>query len=186
LDDEVFKLTFPFTDLLFSLAFLKSQFSDLLGILLQQFFSLQQSSLQFIFPLQQSSSNTFPSAIHFAFSNSFCLQQFFSLQQSISLQKAYLHPKNQKAKTKIQKAFLIKKLKAKSFMSSFSESFTPSGKQGGAAVLGQECDIVTGETCIPASLNINNLGKAAVLNFPVLWLGLCQSQPTDKNLRKSN
>jgi hypothetical protein len=48
-------------------------------------------------------------------------------------------------------------------LSSFSESFIPSGKQGGAAVLGKGCDIVTGETCITASLNINNLGKAAEL-----------------------
>jgi hypothetical protein len=46
---------------------------------------------------------------------------------------------------------------------SFSESFTHSGKQGGAAVLRKGHDIVTGETCIPASLNVNNLGEAAVL-----------------------
>jgi hypothetical protein len=42
-------------------------------------------------------------------------------------------------------------------------------------------DIVTGETCIPASLNANNLGDAAVLLFPVCWPGLCHSRPTDKS-----
>jgi hypothetical protein len=25
-----------------------------------------------------------------------------------------------------------------------------------------------------------------ILHFPLLWLGMCQSQPTDKHLRKSN
>jgi hypothetical protein len=46
--------------------------------------------------------------------------------------------------------------------------------------------MVRGETCIPASLNVNNLGEAAVLHFPRSWLGLCQSQPTEKHLRKSS
>jgi hypothetical protein len=42
-------------------------------------------------------------------------------------------------------------------------SFSKSGKQGGgAAVLGEGHDIVTRESCIPTSLNLN-LGKAAVL-----------------------
>jgi hypothetical protein len=68
-------------------------------------------------------------------------------------------------------------------MSTFRRYFIPSGKQGGAAVLGEGHDIVTGETCVPASLNVNNL-EAAVLHFPLPWLGLCQSQPTD-NLRKN-
>jgi hypothetical protein len=53
-------------------------------------------------------------------------------------------------------------------MSSFSESFLPSGKQGGAVVLREWHDIVTGETCIPATLNFNNLGEAAVLHIPLL------------------
>jgi hypothetical protein len=53
-------------------------------------------------------------------------------------------------------------------------------------VLREGCDIVTGETCVPASLNVNNLGEGAVLHFPLLWPGLCQSQPTDKHLRKSS
>jgi hypothetical protein len=35
-------------------------------------------------------------------------------------------------------------------------------------VLWEGRDIVTGETCIPASLNVNNLGEAAVLNIPLL------------------
>jgi hypothetical protein len=48
-----------------------------------------------------------------------------------------------------------------------SESFISSGKQGGGAtVLPEGRDIVTRETyIIPTSLNINNLGKAAVLHF---------------------
>jgi hypothetical protein len=29
----------------------------------------------------------------------------------------------------------------------------------------EECDIVTRETCVPTSLNINNLRKAAVVHF---------------------
>jgi hypothetical protein len=66
-------------------------------------------------------------------------------------------------------------------MSSFRKSFISSGKQGGAVVLREGCDIVTGETFVPASLNVNNLGEAAVL-----WPGLCQSQLTDKHLRKSS
>jgi hypothetical protein len=38
-----------------------------------------------------------------------------------------------------------------------------SGKQDGAAVLGEGHDNATGETCIPAFANVNNLGEAAVL-----------------------
>jgi hypothetical protein len=39
-------------------------------------------------------------------------------------------------------------------------------KQGGrATVLGEGGDTVTRETCVPTSLNLNNLGKAAVLHF---------------------
>jgi hypothetical protein len=71
-------------------------------------------------------------------------------------------------------------------VSSFSESFIHSGKQGGAVVLKEGHDIVAGETCIPASLNVKNLVEAAVLHFPLLWLGMCQSQATDKHLRKSS
>jgi hypothetical protein len=51
-------------------------------------------------------------------------------------------------------------------VSSFSESFISSGKQGGGVtVLEEGRDIITRETCIPASLNVNNLGKAVVLHF---------------------
>jgi hypothetical protein len=51
-------------------------------------------------------------------------------------------------------------------MSYFNKSFISSGKQGGGAtVLGDRSDIVRRETCVPTSLNINNLGKAAVLHF---------------------
>jgi hypothetical protein len=56
----------------------------------------------------------------------------------------------------------------KTLLSSFGDSFISSGKQGnGATVLWEGRDIVTRETCIPTSLNINNLGKAAVLHFVV-------------------
>jgi hypothetical protein len=53
-------------------------------------------------------------------------------------------------------------------------------------VLEEGCDTVIGKTCVPDSLNVNNLGEAVVLYFRLLWPGLCQSQPTDKHLRKSN
>jgi hypothetical protein len=57
-------------------------------------------------------------------------------------------------------------------MSFFSKSFISSGKQeGGATVLGEEHDTVTRETCIPTSLNINNLGKAAVLHLASFFCG---------------
>jgi hypothetical protein len=52
-------------------------------------------------------------------------------------------------------------------VSSISESFIISDKQGEAGVLREGCDILTGETCVPASLNVNNLGEAAVLHFPL-------------------
>jgi hypothetical protein len=65
----------------------------------------------------------------------------------------------------------------------FSESFASSGKQeGGATVLWEGHDIVTKETCFPASLNVNNLGKAAMLHFvspSLLRLGPCHTQPVD-------
>jgi hypothetical protein len=77
----------------------------------------------------------------------------------------------------------IKKPHQKTLVSSFNQSFISSGKQGGrATVLGEGRDIVTGETCVPTSLNINNLGKVAVLYFALrslLWLGPCQTQPVD-------
>jgi hypothetical protein len=48
----------------------------------------------------------------------------------------------------------------------FSELFIYGGEQGGGAtVLGEGCDIVTGENCDCYSLNVNILGKAAVLPF---------------------
>jgi hypothetical protein len=54
----------------------------------------------------------------------------------------------------------------KSLKSSFSESFISSGKQeGGAIVLGEGHHNVTRGTCVSASLNINNLGKAAELHL---------------------
>jgi hypothetical protein len=47
-------------------------------------------------------------------------------------------------------------------VSSFRESFI---QRSGARVLREGHDIVTRETCVPTSLNISNLGKAAVLQF---------------------
>jgi hypothetical protein len=58
--------------------------------------------------------------------------------------------------------------------------FINRGKQGGAEALGEERDIVTGETCGPTSLN-TSLGDAAVLLFSVSWPGLCLSWPTDES-----
>jgi hypothetical protein len=54
----------------------------------------------------------------------------------------------------------------KNLLPSFSESFISSGKQGGGAtVLREGHNTVTREACIPTSLNVTNLGKAAVLHF---------------------
>jgi hypothetical protein len=118
------------------------------------------------------------------FTNPFPFSNFFPFQKPPT-------PKSQKPKAKRQKqkpqskSPQSKKPKSKSLVSSFSESFISSGKQGGAVVLREGCDIVTGETCIPASLKVNSLGEAAVLHFPLLWPG-STNQPTDKHLRESN
>jgi hypothetical protein len=45
------------------------------------------------------------------------------------------------------------KVKGKNPLFLLQGSFINSRKQGGAAVLGEGLDIVTGETCIPAALN---------------------------------
>jgi hypothetical protein len=50
----------------------------------------------------------------------------------------------------------------------------PSGKQGGGAAVLREG---RGETCVPASLNINNLGKAAELHFPFLLSSMAGAVP---------
>jgi hypothetical protein len=55
-------------------------------------------------------------------------------------------------------------------VSSFSEFYISSGKQGGAAVLGEWHEIVTGETCVPASLNVNNSEKQ-LFAFPSSMAG---------------
>jgi hypothetical protein len=63
-------------------------------------------------------------------------------------------------------------LPSKNLPSSISKSFISSGKQGGGAtVLWEGCDIITKETLIPTSLNINNLGKSAVLHFTLALFG---------------
>jgi hypothetical protein len=85
---------------------------------------------------------------------------------------ASLHPKAKSPQSK------------KDLTSSFRDSFILSSEQGETVVLGEECDTVTGETFVPASLNVNNLGKAALLPLPPPWPGLCLSQPTD--LRESS
>jgi hypothetical protein len=69
-------------------------------------------------------------------------------------------PKAKSPQTKAQS----KKPKAKGPQSSFSDSFISRGKQGRAAVLGEGRGIVTGETFVPTSLNMNNLGESAVLH----------------------
>jgi hypothetical protein len=45
------------------------------------------------------------------------------------------------------------------------------------AFLGEGHDIVTRETCIPTSLNVNNLGKAAVLHFCLLVSSVAEAMP---------
>jgi hypothetical protein len=67
-------------------------------------------------------------------------------------------------------------------MSSFSKSFIPSGKQDGVVILREGHDIVTGEACVPASLNVNHLGEAAVLDVLLLWLGCAN---LDLHIKKS-
>jgi hypothetical protein len=78
-------------------------------------------------------------------------------------------------------------------MSSFRESFISSGRQGGGtAVLGDGSDTETGETCVPASLNINNSGKAAELHLLVSLSSAAGAVPnlslqiiSHKHLRKA-
>jgi hypothetical protein len=60
---------------------------------------------------------------------------------------------------------------------SFSESFIPRDKQGGAAVLREGHDIVTRGTCVSASLNVNNLGKAAELHLAFLLSSVAGAVP---------
>jgi hypothetical protein len=106
------------------------------------------------------------------FSNSFLFSNLFP-------SKSFLH---QKATSKRQKVSHPKaKAKSKSPSSSFRGSFTPSDKQGGAGVHEKGHDIITGEICVSAFLNVNNLGDAAVLLFLICWLGLCLSWPTEKS-----
>jgi hypothetical protein len=103
------------------------------------------------------------------------LLQQFSFSNSFPFKKPPT-PKCQKPKSKSLK----QKPQDKILGSSFNESFIPSSKQDGTEVP----SIVTGETCLPASLKVNSL-EAAVLHFPLLWPGLCLSLPTD-NLRKNS
>jgi hypothetical protein len=68
---------------------------------------------------------------------------------AILLQQFFFLPKTSHTKKKPQTK--IKRQRQKT-PSSFRGSLIPSGKQGGAAVLGEGPDIVTGETCVPAAL----------------------------------
>jgi hypothetical protein len=74
----------------------------------------------------------FPSAIHFP-PSAFSLQQFPFIQKAFPLKK----PKARKVRSKNQKQKPCILL----------QSLIPGGKQGGAAVLGEGCDIVTRGTC---------------------------------------
>jgi hypothetical protein len=73
------------------------------------------------------------------------LQQFFSLPKASHTKETKSQKpspsKSPKAKASKQRS------QSKSLVSSFRKSFIPSGKQGGAAVLREGHDIVTGETC---------------------------------------
>jgi hypothetical protein len=107
------------------------------------------------------------------FTNSFPLSNLplaLSLQQFIFPSASFSPPKapTSKAQSLFHSKSKSPQNKSKSWASSFSESFIPSGIHGGAAVLREGHDIVTGETCVPASLNVNNLGEAAVLHLPLL------------------
>jgi hypothetical protein len=117
----------------------------------QTFYQLlfSNSSLAILFP----SAVFFPSAI---LSSAILLQPFiFPFSASSLFPSKASH---------IQKAKSPKPKSQKWFAASFSESFTPSGKQGDGALRDRH-DIVTRETCVPTSLKVNNLGKAAVLHF---------------------
>jgi hypothetical protein len=118
----------------------------------------------------------FPSAIslqHFPFSNSFPFNDPFPFQ-SLPHQKAKSQkPKSQKqkpqAKSPKQKA-QSKSPKQKALHPPSASLLYPVVNRVEQWFL-ERGDTVTGETCVPASLNINNLGEAAVLHFPFLWPG---------------
>jgi hypothetical protein len=94
-------------------------------------------------------------------------QQHFRSSFTSSPQPANLNSPSKPSLNPPSKNPSIKKsFHQKNLASSFSESFISSGKQGGGAtVLGEEGDIGTRETCVPTSLNINNVGKAVVVHF---------------------
>jgi hypothetical protein len=111
--------------------------------------------LTILFPSAILPSATLPSAIHFP-PSAIALQQYPFSQPPH--QKNLPHPK--------------------SLTSSFSEYFIFSGKQGsGATVLEEGCDIVTRGTSVPASLNLNNLGKASELHLIFLLSSVAGAVP---------
>jgi hypothetical protein len=105
-------------------------------------------------------SHSFPFRNSFPFSNSFPFPKL-PTPKSPKQKKSKLKPKPQE--TQASKA-QGEKQKASSAPS------TNSCKQGGAKTLGKGCDIVTGKTCLPPSLNAS-LGDAAVLLVSVCGRG---------------
>jgi hypothetical protein len=129
--------------------------------LLQTFF---QPLFSYTFPFNNFPAVLSPSVILFPSKN-------FPHQKAQSKRTKPKPKKPSKAKAK------IKKQKPQPSFNAFYKQW----QQGGAEALGREgLDIVTGETCVPASLNVN-LGDAAVLLFSVSWPGLCLSWPTGKS-----
>jgi hypothetical protein len=118
--------------------------------------------LQQFFSLQQSFSNSLFPFSNPPFSNSFF--PFSNLSPALSLQPTP---------------------PSKSPTSLFSESFISSGKQGGGAtVLREGHDIVSGETCVPTSFSEHKqLRKSSCAAFWLLSLfcdwGCAKSQPID-------
>jgi hypothetical protein len=110
----------------------------------------------------------FPSVILFL-SKRFPHQKAQRQRQEPLIPKQKPQTKAQSEKPKPKAKPRSKSQRQKNLMSSFSRSFINSCKQGGALREGR--DIVTGETCVPASQNTNNLGDTAVLLFPVRGWG---------------
>jgi hypothetical protein len=99
----------------------------------------------------------------FSFSN-FSLAILFR-SKSFPHQKAQSKRTKQKPPQNLLKQ-KISRQKVKSSQPSFSGPFINSGKQGGTEALGEGRDIISGETCVPVSLNAS-LGEAVVLLFSV-------------------
>jgi hypothetical protein len=101
--------------------------------------ALSADFYQPLFSLQQ-----FPFNNSFPFCNSFPFQKLPTPKSPKPKPKTPQAPKALQTKSQRQKA--------KSPQLSFSRPFINRSKQGGAEALEEGCDIVTGETCVPASL----------------------------------